>query len=337
MMMNTQGLPKVRILATGGTIAGTGSSPLQTGGYKAGQLSVDELVQAAPGLEQIARIEGEQVCNVASLAVTNTIWLELARRINAALREPDLAGVVVTHGTDTLEETAYFLHLVVKSRKPVVVVGAMRPATALSPDGPLNLVNAVRVAASPAAVGCGVLVVLNDEIFSARDATKGSTYQLNAFRSPDLGPLGSINNGVISLYHKPTRRHTWETEFCVEQLPTLPRTDIIYSHIEADAVAVDALVAAGSRGIVLAGAGSGHTTQAAHAALGAASTGHGVVIVRSSRVGGGRILPTSDERLEAGAAVGGDNLNPEKARVLLTLALTRTTEPREIQRMFNTY
>lgn len=327
--------PQVVILATGGTIAGRGPSPLHTAGYKAGQLSVDDLTAAAPGLEQIAEISGEQVCNVASSALTEDIWLLLARRINEIFRtKPEVAGIVITHGTDTLEETAYWLNLVVRSRKPVVVVGAMRPATALSPDGPMNLVNAVRVAAAPEARGLGVLVTMNDEVYAARDVTKTHASQLHTFRSQDLGALGSIDNGQVSIYHAPTRQHTWQSEFTVDQLPTLPRVGIVYTHLGADEVTVDALAAAGYKGIVVAGVGSGHPTPKAREALRRAHES-GIVVVRSTRVGNGRVLP-----LRPGASdrfVGADNLNPQKARVLLMLALTRTTRPEEIQRVFNQY
>lgn len=334
---NPQNLPQVVILATGGTIAGRGSSPLQTAGYSAGELSVEELTQAALGLDQVAYVTGEQVCNVASSALTIDTWLQLARRINDIFQnQPQVSGIVVTHGTDTLEETAYFLNLVVKSQKPVVVVGSMRPATAVSPDGPMNLVNAVRTAAAPQAAGLGVLVVMNDEIYSARDVAKTHANQLHTFRSSDLGALGSLDNGNVSIYHTPTRRHTWQTEFTVDQLPTLPRVDIVYTYIGSDNVVVDALVAASAKGIVLAGAGAGHTTPRTRQALREAQK-QGVFVVRASRVGTGRILPINPTDLPIGDFIGSDTLNPQKARVLLMLALTRTTDPGEIQRMFNLY
>lgn len=334
---NTHNLPQVIILGTGGTIAGRGSSPLQTAGYTAGELSVAELTAAVPGLEQIAKITGEQVCNVASSALTTDTWLELGRRVNDVFRnQPEVSGIVVTHGTDTLEETAYFLHLVTQSTKPVVLVGAMRPATAISPDGPMNLANAVRVAATPAAAGLGVLVVMNDEIHSARDVSKTHANQLHTFRSHDLGALGSVDNGIVSIYHAPTRKHTWQTEFAVNQLPVLPRVDVVYTYVGSDHVAVEALVAVGAKGIVLAGAGAAHTTPATRAALRQAQR-QGVFIVRATRVGTGRILPIKQSDLPQNDFIGADTLNPQKARVLLMLALTRTNNPAEIQRMFDCY
>lgn len=329
--------PIVYLLATGGTIAGRAASPMQTTGYRAGELSVADLMAAVPGLSSIAEIRGEQICNVASPYITVDIWLKLAQRINEILAsQPAVNGIVVTHGTDSLEETAYFLNLVVKSDKPVVVVGSMRPATAISPDGPLNLVNAIRVAATPEAVGQGVLVVLNDEIFAARDVSKTHVSQLHTFRSYDLGALGGISGGVVSFYRQVLRRHTKDSEFTLLQLPTLPRVDIIYAHLGADGALVDAAVTAGARGIVLAAMGQGGGTESQNAALQRANE-QGVVIVRSSRTGSGRILPARPEWLEQGAFVSADNLNPQKARILLALALTRTTDKAEIQRMFSTY
>lgn len=328
--------PVIYMLATGGTIAGRANSPLQTAGYRAGELSVADLLASVPGLSNIADIKGEQICNVASPFLTVDIWLLLARRTNELLASPEVSGIVITHGTDSLEETAYFLSLVVKSSKPVVIVGSMRPATSLSPDGPLNLVDAVHVAASPEARGQGVLVVMNDEIYTARDVSKTHVSQLHTFRSHDLGALGSISSGVVTFYRKAMRRHTVATEFVVEQLPTLPRVDIVYAHLGADGALIDAAVTAGARGIVLAGMGQGGGTAEQNTALLAAQE-QGVVVVRSSRTGSGRILPQSPAGLERGGAITADNLNPQKARILLALALTQTTDRKKIQHMFTVY
>lgn len=336
MSENRLNRPTVYLLATGGTIAGRANSPLQTAGYRAGELSVAELLESVPGLSDLANIEGEQICNVASPFITVDIWLQLARRINELLARPDVNGIVVTHGTDSLEETAYFLNLVVKSNKPVVVVGAMRPATSLSPDGPVNLVDAALVAASPAARDQGVLVVMNDEIYAARDVSKTHVSQLHTFRSPDLGALGSISSGTVTFYRQALRKHTINTEFTVDHLPTLPRVDIIYAYLGADATQIEAAAKAGARGLVLAGMGQGGGTREQNEALRRAQE-QGIIVVRSSRTGSGRILPPPNEYLNRGSAITADNLNPQKARILLALALTRTTDPKKIQHMFTIY
>lgn len=325
-------LPLVRILATGGTIAGKGDNPLQTMGYKAGQLGIEEITATIPGLGQVAQIEGEQFVNLPSSALSPEDWLKLAARINTIFREePAVEGIVVTHGTDTLEETAYFLSLVVKSPKPVVVVGSMRPATSLSPDGPMNLLNAVRVASSPKANGMGVLVVMNDEIYAARDVTKTNANRLDTFRSHDLGALGSVDNGHTEFYHHPLRKLGAQTEFCLDGLTALPRVDIILGYVGADDVLINAVLAAKAQGIVLAGTGAGHVSPSAELALKSAYD-RGTLVVRSSRTGTGRILNNDPQDF-----IAADNLSPQKARILLMLALTKTRDKNEIQQMFLKY
>jgi len=325
-------LPLVRIIATGGTIAGKGDNPLQTMGYRAGQLTIEEITATIPGLSSVARIEGEQFVNLPSSALDTSDWLNLASRINSVFEEDhSVSGIVITHGTDTLEETAYFLSLVVKSDKPVVIVGSMRPATSLSPDGPMNLLNAVRVASSPAARGLGVLVVMNDEIYAARDVTKTNANRLDTFRSYDLGALGSIDNGEVAFYHRPLRKLGLATEFCVNGLKTLPRVDILLAYVGADDVLVNAVLAAKAKGIVLAGTGAGHISPSAEAALRQAYES-GTLVVRASRTGTGRILQSTPENF-----VAADNLSPQKARILLMLALTKTNSKQEIQRIFQEY
>lgn len=336
MVEGNNTLPVVKILATGGTIAGKGKDPLGTQGYKPGELSVDELIAAVPGIEKVAEIRGEQICNMGSTSLTNEIWLRLAKRINEIFRdEPEVAGVVVTHGTDTLEETAYFLNLVVKSDKPVVVVGSMRPATAISADGPMNLANAVRLASSPDAVGKGVLVMLNDTIHAARDVTKTNTSRLDTFRNYELGALGYVHSGLVTLYHAPLRKHTYLTEFDISALTDLPRVDIVYSYVGSDDVVVKAVVEAGAKGIVHAGCGAGASTPKTGEALRAAADA-GVIVGFGSRTGSGRLNPAGGDALKRGI-VTTDNLNPQKARVLLMLALTKTSDAQEIQRMFTLY
>ena len=251
-------LPRVWVLSTGGTIAGTGSSPTDLSNYKAGTLLGQALVDAVPQIKQIADVTVEQIANVNSSDITLDIWLRLAQRINRLMADdPAVAGVVVTHGTNTLEETAYFLNLTVKSDRPVVLVGSMRPATAISADGPLNLLNAVRTAVSADARGKGALIVMNDEINGARDVTKTNTFRVETFRSPELGALGYVDEDKVAFYRASTRRHTAASEFDVSTLTQLPKVDIVYSYVEPDPAMIEAAVARKAKGLVLAGTGAG--------------------------------------------------------------------------------
>ncbi|WCK54024.1 type II asparaginase [Aneurinibacillus sp. Ricciae_BoGa-3] len=327
-------LKNIKILATGGTIAGTGTSNTQTTGYTAGVLGVDALIKAVPGLDKVANISGEQVANIDSSAMTNEIWLKLAKEVNAQLAKPDVDGVVITHGTDTLEETAYFLNLVVHSDKPVVLVGSMRPATATSADGPMNLYNAVALASSNAAKGKGVLVSLNDQINGARDVTKTNTTNMDTFKSPELGYMGYMLGGKAHFYNQSTKRHTTNSEFSVDDLKSLPRVDIVYSHENDGREFVDAAAKAGAKGIIHAGTGDGSVYPVTKEGLLDAQK-KGIVVVRSSRVGNGIVSHEADD--DVNHFVTSDNLNPQKARVLLMLALTKTNDPSEIQRMFDEY
>src|SRR5258706_1255963 len=223
-------LANVTILATGGTIAGTGATSTTTVGYTAATVGVARLIEAVPELKKVANVSGEQVFQIASENMNNDYWLKLAKRVNELLAQTDVDGIVITHGTDTIEETAYFLNLVVKSRKPVVIVGAMRPSTAISADGPINLYNAVTLAGSEEAVGKGVLVVLNDQINGARDVTKTNTANADTFRSWELGFLGYMQDNKPHFYRVSTRKHTADTEFDVGKLETLPAVDIVYRY-----------------------------------------------------------------------------------------------------------
>ncbi len=328
-------LPEVKILATGGTIAGNADSYTQTTGYKAGVLGIDVLLAAVPEIKQVAQVSGEQVANIGSESMTNDILLKLADRCNKLLANPKVKGVVITHGTDTLEETAYFLNLVVKSDKPVVLVGSMRPASAISADGPLNLLNAVKLAVAKDAVGKGVLVALNDEISGARDVTKTNTTNVATFKAPELGFLGYITDGVPSFYRMPTRRHTKDTVFDLKGVRELPRVDIVYTHVNDDGTLIDAAVNAGAKGIVYAGSGMGSIHKDAEPALYNARA-KGVAVVRSSRVGNGQVVAATKEWTEA-KFIDSDTLNPQKARILLQLALTKTSDPDRIQKMFKEY
>ncbi len=329
-------LPNVVILATGGTIAGTGATSTTTAGYQAAKLPVSSLINAVPELKKIANVTGEQVLQVASEDMTNAGLLKIAKRVNAVLAKPDVAGVVITHGTDTIEETAYFLNLVTKSQKPVVIVGAMRPATALSADGPLNLYNAVAIAGSPAAVGKGVLVSLNDQISAAREVTKTNTTSLNTFQAPDMGYLGYVELGKPYFYRTPTRKHTVDTPFRVDSLTQLPQVDIIYGYENNSPALLNAAIADGAKGIVYAGTGDGSiSVQLEPAAI--AAVKKGVIIARSSRTGSGRVVRNGEEKDDENGFIVADNLNPQKARILLMLGLTITNDRKALQEMFYTY
>jgi L-asparaginase len=329
---------KVAFIGTGGTIASLGRGPLDLHDYTA----TGQVMQAG---EILARLPPEaravaEVLPVAFRAVPSTRigwpeWRELLLLCERlAAEEPGLAGIVVGHGTSSLEETAYFLSLTLKTALPVVLVGAQRPASALSGDGGMNLVNALRVAASEEARGLGALVVLNDEIHAAREVTKTSTGRLQTFRAPDFGALGHADGDRIAWYRRPLRRAAPDTEFDVRGLEALPRVDITYSYAGADGTAVRAFVAAGARGLVAAGFAPGSTTPAEEEALREAVRA-GVAVVMSTRSGSGRVFPTT--RLREAGILPADNLTPQKARILLSLALTVTREPAEIERIFGTY
>ena len=328
-------LPKVVVLATGGTIAGAAKSNV-TAGYSSGQVGVDELLNAVPEAKKLARLSGEQVSNIGSQDMNDQVWIKLADRVNAILAMPDVTGVVITHGTDTIEETAYFLNLVVHSRKPVVLTASMRPSTALSADGPLNFFNAVAVAADKESAGRGVLVVVNDWIHGAQSLTKTSTTAVQTFLSPLSGLIGTVNYGVMEWYRGPIGKNTLNSEFSVDQNTVLPRVDIIMATENMDGALINAAAANGAKGIVIAGVGNGNMTKPALDAL-AAQAKKGIVCVRSTRVTTGEVgrnVEVKDDSLNFVASLG---LNPQKSRVLLRLALLKTSDPRTIQRYFDEY
>lgn len=331
-----QKLPNVMILATGGTIAGSGATSTTTIGYTAATVGVEKLIAAVPELKKVANVKGEQVFQIASESMTNDHWLKLAKRVNTLLAQPDVDGIVITHGTDTIEETAYFLDLTVKSRKPVVVVGAMRPSTAISADGPINLYNAVLLAGSKEAIGKGVLVALNDQINAAREVTKSNTSTTDTFKSPELGMLGYIQGNKPYFYRQSTRKNTADTEFDISKLDVLPKVDIIYGYADMNSVALDADVAAGAKGIIQAGVGDGSVAAQMKAPLVAARK-KGVIIVRASRVGQGIVARNGEANDDELDFVVSDTLNAQKARILLMLALTKTNNTKDIQQMFYAY
>lgn len=328
-------LPNIVVLATGGTIAGVAASDVQAS-YTSGQVGVGQLLAAVPQAKKLATLSGEQVANIGSQDMNDEVWLKLARRTNEILARSDVDGVVITHGTDTIEETGYFLNLVVKSRKPVVLTAAMRPSTALSADGPLNFFNAVAVAANKDATGRGVLVVVNDSIHGASSVTKTSTTAVQTFMSPLRGLVGVVAYGEVRFYRGPVGRNTVDSEFSLDGVTTLPRVDIIMAHENMDGKMIDAAVAAGAKGIVIAGVGNGNMTREGLDAL-AANARKGIICVRSSRVLTGRVgrnVEVDDDKL---GLIASDDLNPQKARVLLRLALLKPRPLAEIQRLFDEY
>ena len=330
--------PNIVILATGGTIAGAQTSVNQVG-YASGSFSVNDLIKAVPQLSDLANLSGEQVANIGSQTMNHEVWLKLAKRVNEVLADTNTDGVVITHGTDTMEETAYFLSLVVKSDKPVILVGSMRPATAIGADGPANLYNAVALAANPEARGLGPLVVLNDEIHYAREAQKMNTTELNTFHSPNRGRAGVINVGHAHFFNKDTStRLGVNSEFSVEGLTPgdLPDVEIVYSYENLGPDMINFLVKNGVKGIVLAGVGDGNTTDAAIAALADAAK-QGVAVVRSSRTGSGLVVRNVEVNDDKYGFIAAMELSPQKARVLLMLGLTKTGDPKQLQQYFMEY
>ncbi len=333
--MTRMAKPKVAVIGTGGTIASQGLGPLDTQDYgSSGRplLHAEEIVAGVPALAEVAEVIPVRFKAIPSTAIGWSDWRALHACIAATkAAHPDLAGIVITHGTATLEETAYLLSLTLPDDMPVVVTGAQRPFTGLSSDAQMNLVAAVRVAGDPASRGLGVLVVLNDEIHAAREVTKTSTGRLQTFRSPDVGALGHVDADRISHWRRPLRLLPPEDRFDITGIETPPRVDITYSYAGADGVAVQAFRAAGAQGIVSATLAPGSPTPMERAAL-AEAVQNGVAVVLSSRAGSGRTF--ASRRYAEQGMIQADNLNPQKARVLLMLALTRTRDPRAIAELF---
>jgi L-asparaginase len=328
-------LPTIRVLATGGTIAGAQASATDYG-YKSGAYDVDSLLKAVPNLDRLATITGEQVASIGSQDMNDEVWLKLAKRVNAVLAEPGNDAVLITHGTDTLEETSYFLSLVTKSDKPVVMVGSMRPATAISADGPGNIYNGVAVASDPRAKGKGTLVVLNDVIHCARNVVKTDTTSVQTFESVNRGPAGVVHTGKVSWFEPMDRKLGPASEFTVDALDALPRVDVIYAHANMSPDLIDAAIARGAKGIVVAGVGDGNMTAQALDVLTSAAK-KGIVVVRSTRLPAGIVLRNNEVNDDEKGFVASGELNPAKSRVLLQLALTKTKDPVAIQRMFYEY
>ena len=339
-MTSSSSLPRIAVIGTGGTIASVGRHSLELVEYITNKTMYDvhELLARVPEANRVADVVPVPYAALPSTSIEPSHWLELGERIHSLVEEdPALDGVVLTHGTATLEETAYFLGLTLKVDRTVVVTGAQRPASGLSTDAFLNIVNALRVAGSEAARGLGVLVMLNDEVHAAREVAKTSTQRLQTFRTPDFGALGQADADGVNIYRHPVRRHAPDTEFDVRGAGAedLPRVDVSLSYAGADGADIDAFVAAGARGIVVAGFAPGLNTKGQVRAIERAHEA-GVVLVQSSRVGSGRVPALAGDQQLPDPIVA-DNLTPWKARILLMLALRETGDRNEVRRMFETY
>ncbi|MHC8343453.1 asparaginase [Pseudomonas sp. RT6P73] len=331
-----QKLANVVILATGGTIAGAGASAANSATYQAAKVGIEQLIAGVPELSQLANVRGEQVMQIASESITNDNLLQLGRRVAELADSKDVDGIVITHGTDTLEETAYFLNLVEKTDKPIIVVGSMRPGTAMSADGMLNLYNAVAVASSKDARGKGVLVTMNDEIQSGRDVSKMINIKTEAFKSA-WGPLGMVVEGKSYWFRLPAKRHTMDSEFDIKTIKSLPDVEIAYSYGNVSDTAYKALAQSGAKAIIHAGTGNGSVSSRVVPTLQALRK-DGVQIIRSSHVNaGGFVLRNAEQPDDKYDWVVAHDLNPQKARILAMVALTKTNDSKELQRMFWEY
>ena len=327
--------PNIRIIGTGGTIAGLGSSSANVSAYQSAVVPVDQLIAAVPEIRNVANVSGEQIFQIGSESYNNERWLKLGKRVSELLKSDGVDGIVITHGTDTIEETGYFLNLTLKSDKPVVIVGSMRPGSAMSADGPLNIYNAVIVAASKSSAGKGVLVVMNDEIHSARDVTKTNTVKVETFRSL-YGPLGNVVEGLPRYYRLPARPHTLQTEFDIDAIDKLPEIGVVYAHGNMSRVPYDAFVAAGVAAIIHAGTGNGSIADYIAPVLREVRS-KGVLVVRASRTGSGLVVRNGEAKDDDLDYIVTDDQNPAKARILLSLALTKTKDTKELQQLFWKY
>jgi len=328
-------LPRIIILATGGTIAGAGAAS-DRAGYTAGKIPIDDLIGSIPTVKKVANITGEQIASVGSQDMTIEIWKKLAIRINEIFKNNEADGIVITHGTDTQEETAYFLDLVITSDKPVVLTGSMRPATAISADGPKNLYDAITIAANPKSKGRGVLVSFNEGIFDARDVMKLSTTKTNAFGSPNTGPVGQAYDGRVEYYSSSEREVNPKKPIVLTPDTKLPRVDIVYMYADAPSDEIDLLISKKVDGIVIAGVGNGNFNKAYTEAVKRAVAA-GIIVCRASRTPSGRVVLHDEINDEELGTIVSDDLTPQKARILLMLGLTRTKDKKQLQELFFKY
>ena len=338
LVLITQGfsqLPRIIILATGGTIAGAGASA-DRAGYTAGKIPIDDLIGSIPTIKKVANITGEQIASVGSQDMTVDIWKKLAIRANEIFKNNEADGIVVTHGTDTQEETGYFLDLALTSDKPVVLTGSMRPATAISADGPKNLYDAITIAANPKSKGRGVLVSFNEGIFDARDVMKLSTTKTNAFGSPNTGPVGQAYDGRVEYYSTSTREVNPTNPIALTASSKLPRVDIVYMYADAPSDQLDMLISKKVDGIVIAGVGNGNFNKVYTDAVKRAVAA-GIIVCRASRTPSGRVVLHDEINDDELGTIVSDDLTPQKARVLLMLGLTRTKDKKQLQELFFKY
>jgi glutamin-(asparagin-)ase len=331
----TAAKPTVVVLATGGTIAGAGASATNSATYQAAKVPVDKLIAGVPELAAVANLRGEQVFQIASESFTNEKLVTLAKRVSALAKDPGVDGIVITHGTDTLEETSFFMTLTVRTDKPIVVVGSMRPGTAMSADGMLNLYDAVVAAADKASRGKGVLIVMNDDILSGRDSGKRINIKTNAFGS-QWGALGSVVEGKTYWFRAPVKRHTAASEFDIDKIDTLPMVSIVYGSGEMGTALAEAAGKAGAKAIIHAGTGNGSVPDYEVATLRKLRES-GVQIIRSARVPDGFVLRNSEQPDDKYDWVVAHDLNPQKAKILAAVALTKTSDTKELQRIFWEY
>ena len=333
----SQNLPRIIVLSTGGTIAGQQPNP-DKAGYLAGKIPIGDLLKNIPSITQKAHVQGEQIAAIGSYDMTVAIWIQLARRINEIFARNEADGIVITHGTDTQEETAYFLNLTVQSDKPVVLTGSMRPGTAMSADGSKNLFDAIIVASDPNSKGKGVLLCFNENVYDAKNVVKTSTTNVNAFSSPNTGSIGQLYDGKVFYNAQSLNRHSGSAAFDISKMDSLPAVEIVYAYAGASDAAINAFINNHYAGIIIAGTGDGSFDKAILESVKKAVS-KGILVVRSSRVVSGKVtnqyVGTFDDA-KLGTIVS-DNLNPQKARILLMLALTITKDKTKIQEMFMNY
>ena len=333
--VQAQQLPRVKILATGGTIAGAGTSA-EKAGYKAGALPIDDLLNAVPQIHKIATVTGEQISSIGSQDMSIEIWMKLNKRINEIFAKNEADAVVITHGTDTQEETGFFLNLTLRSDKPVVFTGSMRAATAISADGPKNLYDAVAVAAAPQSQGKGPVVVFSESIFDARDIVKTNSTHMEAFTAPNAGPIGQIYDTKVYYYQNSTRKSDKSTPFDISGVTKMPRIEIVYMYADANPSLINALVNEKVDGIIIAGVGNGNFNKAYYDAI-ANAVKSGVVVCRATRCTAGRVVLEDEVNDAELGTIVSDDLNPQKARILLMIGMTKTKDKKQLQGYFFKY